>query len=372
MVRIPLFSFLLFVGFFGSTIFCSGAEDVSAGLLVSRPILTHAGLIPDWQIKLPMRSGESTQRVFVFGDNVFVQTNMNHLFCLRRTDGAFQFGLPLALQGLPVPDPLYYEGKLWFIVGKELKILDPSEGQIVLRKILTSVGLAVVGPIARNTDFLYVPGADNRLHVYSIESHIQKFSTTADNDSQITSVIADDEFVVFATGAGNVVSILPDQNRKRWQYDVLGAITAPIVRDGNFVYVSSRDAKLYKLDMAGGQNVWPSAFHARDPLLQSAVVGQIAVYQSTVRQGIHAVDKETGRGLWTVSNGVGVITEKGDVAYVFASPGLLVAMDNSTGRRLQSVNAHDVTQYAVSMTEAKLFLGDNTGRIMCVTPVEAK
>ncbi|MBN1817746.1 MAG: PQQ-like beta-propeller repeat protein [Sedimentisphaerales bacterium] len=372
MMRNPLLAVMLLVCFCEGPLSSIQGKDVSSGLLLSRPVLVQAGLTPDWQIKLPMRSGETTQNIFLFGENVFVKTSRNHLFCLSAEDGSFRFGLPLAPEGLPVPEPLYYEGKLYFIVGRELKVLDPSQGQIVFRTMLSAVGSAVVGPIARNADFLYVPGADKRLHVYSVESHIRHFSATADNDSQITSVIADQTLAVFATSAGNVVSILPDQSQKRWQFDTLGPITAPLVRDGNYVYASSRDAKLYKLDLERGRQPWSTGYHARDPLTQEAVVGQVAVYQPAGRQGVHAVDKETGRGLWTVDNGIGVITEKGEHAYVFASPGRLVVMNNSTRRRVLSINAHAVTHYAVSMTEPRLFLGDDTGRIQRITPVESK
>ena len=82
------------------------------------------------------------------------------------------------------------------MVGNKLLILDPRLSKIIESRKLDMIGLSSVSGIARNTEYLYVCGSDNRLHVIVADEYWQRTSVTADNDSQVTSVIADDEFAL--------------------------------------------------------------------------------------------------------------------------------------------------------------------------------
>jgi len=338
--------------------------------LVSRALLRSTGLQWNWEIQLPIRPGERLDRLFVFGDAVYALTDTNFLLSLDRATGRARFGLTLTEVGLPVADPLFYEGKLWFMVGGRLICVDPEQRQVVQRKTLAGIGGTAAGPIARNTDYLYVPGADGLLHVFWVDGYIEAFSVRPDNQTAVTSVLADDDLAVFASAGGNVISIAADQNRKRWQFDLLGAVTAPIVRDGPWLYVSGRDAKIYKLDVETGRNVWLGReFYAGIALKSAPVIGREVIYQFADRQGLHAVRKESGQKAWTLENGVAVLAEAGSRAYAFQDPGLLVAMDNGTGRKIWSLNVADVTRYVANVadTEPRIYLADDAGRLMSIT-----
>ncbi len=366
---------VIIVGVFvaGAGVHAAGAKvpaRAASEPLVSRPLLRSAGLQWNWEIQLPIRSGETLDRLFVFGDVVYALTDTNFLLSLDRATGRARFGLTLAEVGLPVADPLFYEDKLWFMVGGRLICVDPEQRQVVRRMTLKGIGGSAAGPIARNTDYLYVPGADGLLHVFWVDGYIEAFSVRPDNKTAVTSVVADNDLAIFASAGGNVVSIAADRNQKRWQFDLLGGVTAPIVRDGRWLYVSGRDAKVYKLDVERGRNVWLGReFYAGMALKWAPVVGREVIYQFADRQGLHAVRKESGQKAWTLENGLAVLAEAGSRAYVFQDPGLLVAMDNGTGRKIWSLNAADVTRYVVNVADAepRIYLADDTGRLMSIT-----
>ncbi len=350
-------------------VICSGSVKAvasSEGLLVSPQLLDRVGLEMGWQVNLPMKGTEKTARMYSFGKYLYVLSSKNYIYCIDKEKQAFRFGLQLAVRGLPICEPCYYDGQLWFMVGNELVVLDPKAGAISKKKRLKSAGRSVVCGMARNKKYLYVPGSDKRLHALAIEGLWQMFMVAAEDGSQITSAVADDKFVVFATESGNVTRVMSAEPMRRWQYDVLGKITAPLVMDGEWIYVSSRNAKLCKLGINRGKAGWEDSFHAGTPLKKSVVVGKDVVYQPAGDKGLYAVDKETGKAVWHAAGGVDLLVEIGSKAYVYAKPGVLVAMDNASGKQLYSVNFGDVDKYAVNTAEELLYVADDGGRVMCI------
>ncbi len=344
----------------------AAAATVDTGLLVERHLLAPAGLEPAWQVNLPMRAAEKIDRLFVFDAYLYALTNHNYLYVIDIEKQAFRFGVQMALRGLPVSSPLSRDGQVWFMVGSDLVAVDPKAGGIAFKKNLKQLGRTALGAMDANRYRLYVPSSDMRLHSINLDGYWQDFMVAADDGAQINSVTADDEYVVLTTESGHVISIWPDQAKKRWAYDVVGRITAPIVSEDEWLYVSSENTKLYKLSVRTGRGAWTDAFHAGEPLTKSVVLGKNVVYQSADDKGVYAVDKQTGKSVWHLPAGVDVIVEIGDLAYVYARPGLLAVMDNAKGGQLCSVNFATVEKYAINTTDASLYVADLQGRVMCI------
>ena len=188
----------------------------------------------------------------------------------------------------------------------------------------------------------------------------------APDGSRINSLVADDRFLVFTTESGNVISIFPGQAKRRWQYDVVGKIVSPLVRQDEWLYVGSANTKLYKLNIKNGRTEWDKAFHTGDVLKKSPVLGEKVLYQSTDHKGVYAIDKATGRMVWQSPRGVDVLVEIGNKAYVFAEPGVLIVMDNAEARQLYSVNFANVKKYAVNTVDKAIYVADLNGRVMCI------
>lgn len=336
------------------------------GLLVEPALLDPAGLEPAWQVNLPMQNAEAVERMYVFDAYLYVLTTHNYLYVIDIEKQAFRFGVQLALRGLPVRPPLLRDAQLWFIVGSELIVVDPKAGGIDFKKQLKHIGRTAIGTPDANSRRLFVAGSDKRLHSIVLDGYWQDFMAAAEDGAQVNSVVASDEYVVFTTESGHVISIWPDQAKKRWTYDVVGRINAPIVRQGEWLYVGTDNAKLYKLNVRSGRSAWTDAFHAGAPLEKSVSPGKQVVYQSAEDKGVYAVDKQTGKSIWNVPAGIDVLTEIGSHAYVYAKPGVLVVMDNSKGGQRYSVNFATVKKYAVDMTAACLYVADLQGRVLCI------
>ncbi len=345
----------------------TGASQRPAeGLLVSPALLERAALETGWQVNLSLKASEQIDRMYVFEKYVYVLTDRNYLYCIDKKKKAVRFGLELAMPGFPIGEPLYHEGDLWFMIGNELRIVSPKTGAIEKRKRLKMLGRSAVGGMVRNKQRLYMASSDKRLHCFVIDGFWQEFMVAAPDGSQINSVVADDDFLVVATAAGNVISIYPNQAKRRWQYDVVGEISAPFVREDEWLYVPSTNTKLYKINIRNGRTEWAYPFHAGGALKKSPMLGAKVLYQSADNKGVYAIDKETGRMVWQVPQGVDVLVEVGTRAYVFARPGVLVVMDNGEARQLYSLNFATVKKYAINTADKALYVADLKGRVMCI------
>lgn len=345
--------------------------------LVSESLIQQAGLKKQWQIRLPIktkpkkdRAKEKVDRLFVFDQYLLVLTSQNYLFCRNRMDGSYRFEMQIADKGLPVIDPLYIDKRVLFLVGSQLKILDPVSGMIVRTVNLDEVGENRNACIAKNDKFVYIAGVDRRVHAFKLQEdgdYVQLFTATADNDSVITSILAADTRVYFATLAGNIVAMEPDKPARIWQYNASGAITAPLVLEGDSLYAGGQDTKLYKISTETGTLQWDTPFFAGDKILDAPEIGKTIVYLNTGINGVYGISRQTGKEVWNVPQGAAVLSESEDRAYVYARPGVLVVMNNTTGKEAYSLNFAGVTRYAADLKDAVLYVADAGGRVECIS-----
>lgn len=343
-----------------------------SGTLISRALLKQAGLNPDWQICLPIKieAKEKLDRLFVLDQYLLILTNQNYLFCRNRMDGSYRFEMPIAEKGLPVVDPLYIDNRVLFIVGSQLKVLDPAGGTIVRTEELAEVGENRNASIAKNDRFLYIAGVDRRVHAFQIQEdgdYVQLFTATADNDSALTSILAVQDRVFFATLAGNIIGMQPDKPIKVWQYNTSGTITAPLVLEDKSIYAGGHDTKLYKISTETGELLWETPFFAGDLILKAPELGETTLYLNAGNNGVYGISKETGQKIWNIPQGQSLLCEAGDRAYVYARPGVLMVMDNTTGKEVYSLNFSDVTRYTTNLQDSKMYLADTQGRVACIS-----
>ncbi|MHC5060227.1 MAG: outer membrane protein assembly factor BamB family protein [Planctomycetota bacterium] len=362
---------LLVMFFVGSCISAAGGDsnkDTGEGaLLISPDLLKQAELQFGWQINLPLEKKERIGPMFVFDKYLYVLTDRNYLFCIDRVKGDMRFCLQLVKAGLKVHEPQYYDGKLLFTVGTRLLVLDPAAGAVKELKRLKTIGRGAVCGAQRNSEHFFVASMNKRLHAIVADEFWEEFAITADNNKLINSILVDEEFVVFTTSVGNIVMTSAQKAEKYWQRDIPGSISAPIARDDDWLYVGSDNTKLYKLDITNGRNAWGAAFQAGARLTEPVTVGERAVYQYAGENGLYAVDKDNGDMLWQMSDGVGLIAEKAETSYIFARPGVLVLMDNSTGKKLFSVNVADVSRFVTNTSDSAIYLSDNMGRVVSIS-----
>jgi outer membrane protein assembly factor BamB len=334
--------------------------------LVSPKLVEHAKLEVVWEKELPIGETESVERLFILGNRLYVLSSQNYITSLNRENGNFVFGRSLAPAGFVVLGLQLYENELVSIVGNRLVEIDPDSGTERSSKRLE---FGITCPAVRNSSHFYLAGADRRLQVWRAEDKVKLFEVAAENDSIITSVVADDDSVVFATDAGDVISIVPDRRRRLWQFNAADGIVGPIVKDGESLFVASKDTYVYRLNVrTGPPPVWK--FQTGAILDKAPLVTRRVVYQYVCDKGLTAIDRESGKFMWQVEKGVDLLAEARGKAYVIGEKGELVVMDNSKNKQLYSVNFADVSRYAANAVDSKIYVADEIGRVACLKPVE--
>jgi outer membrane protein assembly factor BamB len=337
------------------------AEDLR--WLVSRDKIEKTDLKIVWQFNLPLEGNETLDQICVFSNRLYALSTSNYLSCLNRADGNVMFNSVVATPGLPISGLEYHNGQLLTIVGSKLIEVSADAGTTQTSTHITSGATA---PVVRNNSFFYVAGGDKRLHALQANNKVQLFEVAAESDSVITSVLADEKFVVFATENGDVICISPDRPVKLWQFNAPGAI-AGIAYDSDSLYVACKDTNIYRLDLTTGKLLWKYQTQA---IIDSAPqLGNKVVYQRIPDVGLIALDKQTSKLLWLINDGLGLLAESGDKSFVITEKGVLAAMSNVKLKELFSIDIGTPVKYAVNTADSKIYIADAKGRLACLEPI---
>lgn len=343
-----------------------------ASQLISAELLSHAGLKAAWQINLPVKDNESVGPMYIDGKMLYVFTDRNYMFAVERNKGIRRFGLDVANPGLPVHEPKFYDGKVYITVGNRLEVIDPDLGYVTDSRQLDIIGRFAVCPFDRNADIFYAVGSNRRLYALDPTDYFILHMASAYNDSLINSMVVTDDKVVFASESGNIVNFPASGNPPVWQTDIAAGLAAPVVLDGDALYVSSLDMKLYKLSMESGYSKWETPFQTGQPLRESVRVGKKVLYQYAGTEGVYAVDKETGKMLWNLSTGFDLLCETDLRAYLIGDPAMIYVMDNAEKKLLYSVNAAGASSYVVNTSDSTIYIADKAGRLLAINIANPK
>jgi len=336
--------------------------------LVSPELLKHAKLKLLWQNKLPIKKNENLELLHIIGDRILALSNRNYMVSLDKENGSVIFSKPVAPRGFPILGLELYQDDLISVIGNKLVEMDPDSAT-ERRTLHTEFG--IVCPAARNSSYFYLSGADKRLHALHAHNKVQVFEVAAKSESMITSVIADEDFVVFGTEAGNVICITPDRPKRLWQFDATDAIIGPIVRDGLTLFFANKDMHVYRLDMVNpmaAKLVWK--YQMPGVLKRVPRVTRQVVYQHAAGEGLTAIDKRSGKALWSLQEGVDLLAEAAGKAYVITDRRTLAVIDNNKARSLYWVNFAAVSRYVPNTIDSRIYIADERGRLACIEPAE--
>jgi outer membrane protein assembly factor BamB len=347
----------------------AGGTESGSQHLVSPEMLKHAGLKILWENELPIKKTESVDRLFLLGSRIYLISDHNYVLSLNRTNGKIVFGKTVTPASLLVTGMTLFGDQPLYVNGSTVVQIDPESG---LATKTVDLGQGMTCPAARNTWYFYLAGVDNRLHILRAEDGVEVFEVAADSEATITSVLANDNLVIFATAAGEVISLVPNRPERIWQFNAAGAIAGPVVRDYTSLFFASKDTNVYRLDIVEPPEkrrlVWQ--YQAPGVLEAAPRVTQTVVYQRVPDKGVVAIDKQAGSFLWTVPGGVDLLAESRGKAYIITRAGTLVVMDNHKRKELCAVNFAGVLKYAANGVDDKIYIADKRGRIACLQPVE--
>ena len=338
-----------------------------APCVVSDQLLEFAQLTRVWQATLPVKQDETLDAMVVLGGRLYVRSSRNYTWSLDRDSGRAVFSQPIARPGFPLLGWSAYGDQLITVIDNQLVELNQDTG---LRERVSDLELSVVAPPVRNSRFFYIGAADRRLHVLRAQDMVQIFEVSAWNESMISSILAEEDKVVFATDAGNLIAMQADARTKLWQFDATEAMAGPVVRDGRSFYFANKDTNVYRVDATGPRAatlVWKHQTEAildRPPRVTAEVV-----YQYALGRGLTAIDKQSGEALWFLPEGIDLLAETRGKAYVITKSKTLAVMDNRAGKPLYSMNLANVIAHAANTVDGMIYLADNQGRIASLEPV---
>jgi outer membrane protein assembly factor BamB len=366
MRRIPPFRAHLLLGvcLLWCTTSLAGGVDSSAPM--SRDLLDRAGLEMVWQAKLPLVGKESIDTMLILEDRLHVQSTQNYMWSLDRNTGRTVFAESIKPGNSPMMGLAAYNDRLITVVNNQIVELDKNTGR-PQRASAQEVG--VVAPVARNSRYFYVPGDDRRLHALMAADMVESFNGAPGDDSLVTSVWADDRRVVVGTETGKLVAMATNMPRILWEFRATGPVAGSIVHDANSFYFACKDACVYRIDLTGPNQIGFGWRHLAEAILDRGPrVAPQAVYQYALYRGLCAIDKQRGTPLWSLPEGLDLLAESGNRAYILTSNKTLAVMDNRTGKCVYLANFGPVAKYAANTTDGKIYVADESGHVACLQP----
>lgn len=365
-------SFLVLAGVF---VLCACAvvfgEEGGYQRLVREEVLRHelGGLKVVWETKVPMKMTEKLDRLIILGDRIYGLSDENYMVALHREDGQAIYALSgsLSAVGLPIKGLGLFENELYSIVGSDLVLINPDTG---LRRVGKRLRIGATSPAVRNSSFFYFGGTDRRMHILQVSDMVEVFEVAADNDSVVTSIIADEEFVVFGTDAGNVISIMPGEPKLIWKFKAASGIVGQIVRSDGELFFASKDTKVYKLDIDTGELLWQRPYAGGGMLEGGPQVMRDVVYQYVRDKYLVAIDRKKGTGNWELDGGVGLLGESEGRAYVITNDGKIEVIDNKKAVQLYTLDLSGVSLHVCNTVDSKIYVADDSGRIACLEPLK--
>lgn len=334
--------------------------------LLSPELLEHARLKTVWQQTLPVKAGEKFDVITLLGDRLYLRSDRNYMWSLDAAKGDVIFSRSVSHENVPVLGLVGYGDRIISVVGNQLTECSNITGT---EQRVADLELSIVAPPVRNEQFFYIAAADRRLHALRAHDLVRIFKVAAEDDSLITTVVAEDNLVVFGTSEGDVVAILADAPKKLWQFKAPEAVVGSIVRDGDSFYFACKDTNVYRIDMTETMRAGMTwKFQTESVLDRSPLVTDGFVYQYAPGRGLTAIDKQQGRAIWSLSEGLDLLAESDGKAYVITKNRTLVVMDNSAGKKLYSVNCASVIGHASNTQSARMYIVDGRGRVACLEP----
>ncbi|MBN2589994.1 MAG: PQQ-binding-like beta-propeller repeat protein [Sedimentisphaerales bacterium] len=370
MSRLLKYSFVLtciLLVFFQSQNSFAGMNDSKH--LVSPELLKFANLQLVWENAIPLNNNETLEQMLILGDQIYLISDRNFTMALNRQNGKNIFYRDLALDGLKAEKFIDVNDQIIYVVGNKFIELEKQSG---IQKKTTEVSFGITAPVVRNNSFFYVGGTDDRLHIFDANNRLETFKVAGNDDSLVTTAVADEDFIIFGTKKGNIYSMLPDAPKSLWEFEAAGGLVGQIIRDANSIFFACEDMNVYRIDVPSIYSksfVWKTLVPGM--IQKNPRVTDDMVYQSAFSKNmsISAIDRDSGRIIWEVSGGLELLAQSRGKAYVITEDGMLVVMHNASSKQVYSVNFANVSRQAYNTIDSKIYIGDKSGRVACLEPL---
>lgn len=334
-------------------------------LLIPPQALRDAELEFAYSYVVPIRPGEKIKNFEIIGARFYVISGRNYLTSLDRHSLNPVYNWQIAPPETVFCGLREFDDKLYSIVGADLVELDQAEGKVLMKN---SLGFSPLCSPARNNNFYYVPGTDDRVHVFRAADMVRLFDVSANDGGLITTVQATNDLAIFATTAGTIAAMQPDSPTQLWKFKAADAVNAPVAYDGQRFVFSSEDACIYSINAATGKLQWK--YLASALLTQAPQMTDSYVYQFVDGKGLIVLNKVNGELAWQLPDGLALLAENGRRVCIMAKNKKIIVYDNVARKILYTIDVPRVTRWATNTEDAYIYLGDDSGRVAAVKPIK--
>lgn len=346
-----------------------GAPALTLGeALVDQSDLEGAGLRIHWTAQLPLGEGDTVVGGFVRDEVIYVTTDRSKLYSITADSGLIRWVHAITEPDYDVYPPSHVvtmngEGAVVVRAATETFIFDRFTGRQLRRFRPRHIAS---GPALAVDDLILAGSTGNRFYATRVAPRgdlppQQLWEAATDAPITTQPLLFDGDQVLFASRGGTVYACRADDKTLRFSTNVGGSILGDPAVDATGAYVASTDRSLYKLDITDGRILWRARFEA--PLTTGPSVVDGVVFQRCNRNGLTALDADTGNVRWRVSHArtFAAHTRAGDVLLSADHDILLVSHDR--GEVLATIPSRGVFGVATPTYGDALYLLGHDGRI---------
>lgn len=185
-----------------------------------------------------------------------------------------------------------------------------------------------------------------------------------------------DQVIYAADETGRIYAITSD-GKAAWPqldfsaFQTTGPIKSPVVADELGVYVASNDGVVYAVDRSMGKLKW--RFFANHPLNTAPVATKNNIYQYVPSTGVVCLDKVKGKlareALWTLAEGVKLLSTDATYAYISQQDGSIAAVEIATGKKAFVSKTTGYTLFVTNTADSMIYAGKADGFLTMIKPV---
>jgi outer membrane protein assembly factor BamB len=242
-------------------------------------------------------------------------------------------------------------------------------------KVYVAYGKAVMAydTVAQNVEWTFPAGEERSTLQYYAAPSVLDGRVIFGDYGQATSLINQRQ-IVSVYGVSDPPGAPSDWTNSTEAQD---KIIAPILQDGDRVFVATGDSQLFALDATNGQSLWDLPFEADNPIWGPMAYADGHVYVASMDGNIYAVEAESGLrdGVWqTGSSFPGGLTLAGDMIYAGGLDNNLHAFDrNSPGtEEIWLFAAGTGIWGAPLVVDGQVLFGDMNGNVYAVDAESGK
>jgi outer membrane protein assembly factor BamB len=313
-------------------------EDLKAQLTAALPLHVR------WSSSV--LGGERLRMVQLTDRELLVVTRRWHLYALDRKTGVanwmVQLARPLAKQGVErrtVPFAVSSEFIYVLYEGDVLGAIWRSSGKPRWLRKLTEF---TPGTFLAGNDFYCYVGALDKNRFYAIRESDQGIAWDQGTSDAVVAAPVEMQgtVVYFSDQYGGTYAVDAARGKELWRHQAARGTQADLYAKGGMLYVGSLDHGLYGLDRTSGVAKW--VFETGGPIEDPAQAAGDTVYVRAAdppdRFGaigeptLFAIDDRNGEERWRLRRGMRLLFRGEKFAYVLREGGVMVVVENDTGR----------------------------------------